>query len=67
MHLKCWWENLTERDHLEELPVDGKIILKENLIQHDDVVWMGFVLPTIGTTSLLNSSVFWVIKRREVV
>jgi hypothetical protein len=52
---------------LEELPVDGKIILKENLTKHDGIVWIGFVWPTIGTTGLLNSSVFWVIKRHEVV
>jgi len=23
-----WWENLTERDHLEELCVEGRIVLK---------------------------------------
>jgi hypothetical protein len=23
-----WWEDLSERDHLEDLSVDGRIILK---------------------------------------
>jgi hypothetical protein len=24
----CWWGNLRERDHLEDLGVDGRIILR---------------------------------------
>jgi hypothetical protein len=24
----CWWRDLMERDHLEDLQVDGKVILK---------------------------------------
>ena len=24
----CWWGNLRERDHLEDVDVDGRIILK---------------------------------------
>ena len=28
MHIKFWWGNLGERHHLEELGVDGRIILK---------------------------------------
>ena len=28
MHTGLWWENEKKRDHLEELDVDGRIILK---------------------------------------
>jgi hypothetical protein len=28
MHAKSWKENLKERDHLESLVVDGRVILK---------------------------------------
>jgi hypothetical protein len=28
MHAKFWWENLKERDHLEEVDTVGKIIIK---------------------------------------
>jgi hypothetical protein len=29
IHTGFWWENLEEREHLEDLGLDGKIILKE--------------------------------------
>jgi hypothetical protein len=28
VHKRFWWEYLTEGDHLEDLGVDGRIILK---------------------------------------
>ena len=28
MHKEFWWEGLGERDHLEDMGLDGKIILK---------------------------------------
>ena len=28
MEERFWWENLTERDHLEDLGVAGRIILR---------------------------------------
>jgi len=28
MHTRLWWENLTERNHLEDLGLDGMVILK---------------------------------------
>jgi len=31
MHVEFWWGNLSERDHLEDLGVDGRIILEWTL------------------------------------
>ena len=31
MHIGFWWGNLSERDHLEDLGVDGRIILEWTL------------------------------------
>jgi len=31
VHTEFWWENLRERDHLEDAGVDRKIILKMDL------------------------------------
>ena len=28
MHTEFWWGNLKERDHLEDISVDGRVILK---------------------------------------
>jgi hypothetical protein len=28
VHTWCWWENLKERDHLEDLGLNGRTILK---------------------------------------
>jgi hypothetical protein len=28
MHIELWWRNMTERDNLEYVGVDGRIILK---------------------------------------
>jgi hypothetical protein len=28
VHTEFWWGDLSERDHLEDLDVDGRIILK---------------------------------------
>ena len=28
MHTGLWWENLTERNHLADLGLDGRVILK---------------------------------------
>jgi len=31
MHTGFWWQDLREGDHLEDVDVDGRIILKTNL------------------------------------
>jgi hypothetical protein len=35
MHAKCWSENLTGRDHMEDLGIDRRTILK-----WEDVDWI---------------------------
>jgi hypothetical protein len=37
-HVRFWWECQKERDYLEDLDVDGRIILKQTFEKHDAVV-----------------------------
>jgi len=36
-HTRIWWGNLRERDHMEELGIDGRIILKSIFKEWDGV------------------------------
>ena len=38
-----WWEDLIERDHLENLGVDGGIILKSIIKKWDGEAWTGLL------------------------
>jgi hypothetical protein len=38
-HTGFWWGNVRERDHLEGLGVDGKIILKYNFNKQYAIAW----------------------------
>jgi hypothetical protein len=43
---RVWWGNLKERDHLEDLYIDGRIILKCILKKQDgwgDMDWLDMV------------------------
>jgi hypothetical protein len=40
MHTGIWWENLKERDRLENLDTGGTIILKRILIGWDGMYWI---------------------------
>ena len=54
VHIEFWWRNLTERDHLEYVGVDGRKILKckfnkwiegmdWNDLAQDRIRWQAFV------------------------
>lgn len=43
MHTTFWSENLRERDHLENMGVDERILLKLILMRCGVKVWIGFM------------------------
>jgi hypothetical protein len=49
VHTGFCWGDLIERDHFEDLGVDGRIILKWNLKQWDRGEWTGLLWLRIGT------------------
>ena len=48
MRLRVWLGDLRERDHLENLGVDGTMILKW-IFKKCDVAWVGLIWLRIGT------------------
>jgi hypothetical protein len=49
MHTIIWLKNLKGRDILDDLGVDGKIILDWILGTHGGKVWIGCIWLRIGT------------------
>jgi hypothetical protein len=49
MEAKLLWENLRERDHLEDPGIDGRIIFRWFFRKWDMVVWTGLSLFRIET------------------
>ena len=54
MHTGFWWGNLRERDHLEDLSVDGRIILKE-VRWGGDVDWIDLAQDRNRWRALVNA------------
>jgi len=49
LHVGFWWGNLREEDHVEELEVDGKMVLKRNIQKLDGKAWIRLMHIRIGT------------------
>jgi hypothetical protein len=48
MHTGTWWGDLKERNHLEDLDVDGRIILKWIFKERDAFAWSGLTCVISG-------------------
>ena len=48
MYTGFWWGNLSEREHLEDLGVDGRIILRWIFSKWEGVVGTGWSWLRIG-------------------
>jgi len=49
VHRECWWGDLRKRDHLEDLGIDGRIILKWIFRKWDGEAWAGLLWLRIVT------------------
>jgi hypothetical protein len=50
MHIGFCWESQEERDHLKDVDIGGRIILKRIFERQDGVVWTGQIWLRIGST-----------------
>jgi len=50
MHTKFFSENLKEQDHLEDLDINGRIIIEWILWKYSGWVWTAFMQMRIGTS-----------------
>jgi hypothetical protein len=56
LHRGFWWGNLTERDHLEYLDIDGRVILKFIFKKSDGGMdWIDLAQDRDGRQALVNA------------
>jgi hypothetical protein len=48
VHTGFWWGDLRERGDLEDLRIDGRIILKQ-IFRKSDEAWSGLIWLRVGT------------------
>jgi hypothetical protein len=51
VHTGFWWEDLRERDHVKDLGVDRRIMLKCIFKKWDGEAWTGLIWLRIGTSN----------------
>jgi hypothetical protein len=49
VHTGVWWGDVTVKDHLKDLGVDGRIILQWIFMKWDGETWAGLIWIKIGT------------------
>jgi hypothetical protein len=52
VNTEFWWVDLMERHHLEDIGIDGRIILKCNFRKWDREAWTGLLWLRIRTVNL---------------
>jgi hypothetical protein len=50
VHTGFWWRNMKERGQLEDLGMEGRIIIKCLLGRWDEKAWTGFIWVRIETS-----------------
>ena len=49
VHIGFWWRDMSESDHLDDLSLGGRMLLKWIFEKWDGEAWTGLVWLRIGT------------------